>query len=287
MVLVGDNGDPATIGTYIDKIVKRFGLEDSRGVELPMEPGSMLTVEVFVEEPTESMITEMRSLIGSIGYSTTAVRFDISHAVSVLSRHLARPCTRVIEAAKRIQVTCGNAGFRRQVDVVCYKWMSSGRRAAICQRDHRSGRCLICDGCYSAKIPWGFYLIINLVNNGAVSWKSGLQSIVTLSSCEVEYVALCSEVCEVKYLRSLMRELGRKQAESTLIWEDNKAAILIAENEECRSADRSKHIDVRYTFVVQAVLEGSVRVRYTPSDMNCADQGGACGYIREAFEVVC
>jgi hypothetical protein len=125
------------------------------------------------------------------------------------------------------------------------------------------------------------------VNNGAVSWKSGLQSIVTLSSCEVEYVALCSEVCEVKYLRSLMRELGRKQAESTLIWEDNKAAILIAENEECRSADRSKHIDVRYTFVVQAVLEGSVRVRYTPSDMNCADQGGACGYIREAFEVVC
>ena len=28
----------------------------------------------------------------SIGYCATAVRFDISHAVSVLSRHLARPC---------------------------------------------------------------------------------------------------------------------------------------------------------------------------------------------------
>ena len=38
----------------------------------------------------------------------------------------------------------------------------------------------------------------------------------------------------MKYLRSLMRELGLKQAESTLIWEDNKAAILIAEN-ECSS----------------------------------------------------
>ena len=52
----------------------------------------------------------------------------------------------------------------------------------------------------------------------AVSWKSGgLQSIVTLSSCEAEYVALCSEVCEAKYLRSLMRELGHRQVESTLI----------------------------------------------------------------------
>ena len=75
----------------------------------------------------------------------------------------------------------------------------------------------------------------------------------------------------MKYLRSLMRELGHRQVESTLlIWEDNKAAILIAEN-ECSSAGRSKHIDVRYKFVAQAVTEGSVRVRYTPTDMNLAD----------------
>ena len=73
-------------------------------------------------------------------------------------------------------------------------------------------------------------------------------------------MALCSEVCEVKYLRSLMRELGLKQAESTLIWEDNKAAILIAEN-ECSSAGRSKHIDVRYKFVAQAVTGASTLVR--------------------------
>ena len=74
----------------------------------------------------------------------------------------------------------------------------------------------------------------------------------------------------MKYLRSLMRELGHKQAESTLIWEDNKAVILIAEI-ECSSAGRSKDIDVRYKFVAQAITEGSVRVRYTPTDMNLAD----------------
>ena len=46
--------------------------------------------------------------------------------------------------------------------------------------------------------------------------------IVTLS-CEAEYVALCSEVCEVQHLRSLIRELGHKEAQSTFIWEDTKA----------------------------------------------------------------
>jgi hypothetical protein len=209
------------------------------------------------------MITEMRSLIGSIGYCATAVRFDISHAGSVLRRHLARPCTKVIEAAKRIiKYLAGTRDF-------AVKWTSSAL-------EEEQGSANVIRGAVDAsfamdamtrKSHGGF---ITFVNNGAVSWKNGLQSIVTLSSCETEYVALCSEVCEVKYLRSLMRELGHKQAESTLIWEDNKAAILIAEN-ECSSAGRSKHIDVRYKFVAQAVTEGSVRVRYTPTDMNFAD----------------
>ena len=78
------------------------------------------------------------------------------------------------------------------------------------------------------------------------------------------------EFCQMKYLRALMRALGHKQQDSTLIWEDNKAAILIAEN-DCSSAGRSKHIDVRFKFVAQAVVEGAVRVRYTPTDLNLAD----------------
>jgi hypothetical protein len=220
------------MGTYIDKIVKRFGLEESRKFTTLMEPGFALTVEDFSEEPTESMITEMRSLIGSIGYCATAERFDISHAVSVLSRHLARPCTKVIEAAKRIiKYFAGTRDF-------AVKWTSSAL-----EEEQGSGNVIIgaVDASFAMdamtrKSHGGF---INFVNNGAVS-------------------------C----LRS--RELGHKKAESTLIWEDNKAAILIAEN-ECRSAGRSKHIDVRYKFVVEAVTEGSVRERYTPTDMNLAD----------------
>ena len=48
----------------------------------------------------------------------------------------------------------------------------------------------------------------------------------TLSSCEVEYVSLCSAVCEVKYLRALLYDLAYPQDEATLIWGDNKAAIV-------------------------------------------------------------
>ena len=112
---------------------------------------------------------------------------------------------------------------------------------------------------------------INFVNDGAVSWKSRLQGIVTLSSCEDEYIALCSEVCEVRYLRWLLRSLGFKQRESTVIWENNRSTILIAEN-ECSSAGRSKHIDIiRFKFVAQSIPDNIVRVRYTPTQTYLAD----------------
>ncbi len=57
---------------------------------------------------------------------------------------------------------------------------------------------------------------------------------------------------------------------STVIWEDNRSTILIAEN-ECSSAWRSKHIDIRYKFVAQTIAENIVHVRYTPTDTNLAD----------------
>jgi hypothetical protein len=68
----------------------------------------------------------------------------------------------------------------------------------------------------------------------------------------------------------LLRSLGFKQRDSTVIWEDNRSTILIAEN-ECSSAGRSKHIDIRYKFVAQTIADNIVRVRYTPTDTNLAD----------------
>ena len=93
---------------------------------------------------------------------------------------------------------------------------------------------------------------------------------VTLSSCESEFVALCSAILEVRYLRQFLNELGHKQEEPTLLWEDNKAAIIIAEG-ETSSAGRSKHIDVRFKHVAQSIREGVARVRYVSTKWNYAD----------------
>jgi hypothetical protein len=87
---------------YIERVAKRFGLEDTRTHTTPMEDGFEINETDFVEEPTEEMITLYRSLIGNIGYAAVTVRFDVSYVLSVLSRYLSRPNARLIDAAKRI-----------------------------------------------------------------------------------------------------------------------------------------------------------------------------------------
>jgi hypothetical protein len=87
-----------SMGGYIDKIGKPFGLAE-RWSDEPMDPRFVHTAADFVEKP---MISEYRSLIGSIGFAAVSVRYDISYAVSALSRHLARPNPKLINEAKRV-----------------------------------------------------------------------------------------------------------------------------------------------------------------------------------------
>lgn len=247
------------MGTYIDRIVKRFKSEDSKIFKTPMDPGFVLTKDDFKEEPTEDMRGLFRSLIGSIGYAATALRFDISFAVSALNKHLARPCQTVIDAAKRV---IKYLRYTRDFEI---KWWTE---AGVPSNELTGSVDASFANCPITRRSHGGW--INFCDNSPISWKSGLQPIISLSSCEAEYIALSLEVCEVKYLKAFLADLGYLQCTSTLIWEDNKTAILLAEN-MTSSASRSKHIDIKFKLVAEAVADGVVKIRYTPSIYNFAD----------------
>jgi len=252
-----------TTSAYIERIAKRFGLEETRLPDSPMDAGFEVVESDFDVPPTEEMVSLYRSLIGSIGYAATTVRFDVSYGLSVLSRFLAKPNDKLINAAKRI--------IKYLV-----KTKELGITWKITPEDRKAGFADVIFGAVDASFAMdpitrrshaGF---VTFNNHGLISWRSKLQSLVTLSSAEAEYVALADMICEVKYLRELARGLGFGQTEPTLIYEDNRAAILTAEA-ECSAGGRLKHVDVKYRFATEAVRNREVRVRYIPTTLNFAD----------------
>ncbi|MEI4861294.1 Ty1/Copia family ribonuclease HI, partial [Klebsiella pneumoniae] len=47
-----------------------------------------------------------------------------------------------------------------------------------------------------------------MLNNGAIAWKSQRQATVALSTMEAEYMALTEATKELKWVRTLLAELG-------------------------------------------------------------------------------
>ena len=70
---------------------------------------------------------------------------------------------------------------------------------------------------------------------------------------EAEYIAACECAKEAIWFRRVLADLGFPQQGPTTIWEDNRAAICFSKNPHDHG--RSKHIDVRYQFLRQHVME--------------------------------
>ena len=103
---------------------------------------------------------------------------------------------------------------------------------------------------------------------GVVTWSSKKQYIVTLSSTEAEYIAQTHAVKEVMYLYMFIQEIHRLDKLVTLNC-DNKGAITLSKDNKFHT--RTKHIDIHYHFVQEAVENRKIAVKYIPMDKNLAD----------------
>lgn len=103
----------------------------------------------------------------------------------------------------------------------------------------------------------------------AISWKSKKQPTVALSTCEAEYIGLANATQESMYLTQLLNGMDNKTYCCTKIHGDNQGAIALSKNPV--NKQRSKHIDVKYHFIRDALIEGKIDIVYCPSEDMVAD----------------
>jgi hypothetical protein len=123
-----------------------------------------------------------------------------------------------------------------------------------------------------------------------ISWASKLQSEITLSTTESEYIALSSAARELLPLRRVLQDIiqhsfihlpqtstdtiATPQFSTDLppssIFEDNSACIILA-NSESNFKPRTKHISLKYHHFRDHVASGSLRIIKVDSANNWAD----------------
>ncbi|KAH9695599.1 hypothetical protein KPL71_022832 [Citrus sinensis] len=237
--------------SYAKEILKRFKMNDCKPISTPVECGVKLSK---YDECEDIDPTFFKSLVGSLRY-LTCTRPDILYAVGLVSRYMENPKTTHFKAAKRIlRYIKGTINFG-----LLYSFSNDYKLIGYSDSDWGGD-------VDDRKSTTGF---VFFMGDTAFTWMSKKQPIVTLSTCEAEYVAATSSVCHAIWLRNLLKELSLAQEEPTEICVDNKSAIALSKNPVFH--DRSKHIDTRYHFIRECIARKEVQVKYVKSQDQAAD----------------
>ncbi|CEL99583.1 unnamed protein product [Vitrella brassicaformis CCMP3155] len=245
---------------YIEKILKRFRWEHSNPASTPVASGVKLSKDHCPSTPEEkewsaSMQAVYRQAVGTLLYLAVTTRPDISYAVKEVAMYCHNPGRKHWTAVKRIfrylKGTKDHGIIFKPGDV---NHLSVLGYADASHADLDNG-----------KSTGGFALYLG---GNLVSWRSRNQTLVALSTCEAEYIALNECARDLVFVRQLA-DFFRLPVQRAKLITDNRGAGSVSYNEEVKQ--RTRHILVRYHFVRDLVLKGQLCVHWIASSENTAD----------------
>jgi hypothetical protein len=245
---------------YTLDVLKRYGMENCDPVGTPMLPGLKLAKEQAPTTPEE--IEYMKKVpyinaVGSLMYLAIATRPDIAHAVGILARFSANPGIAHWKAVKHLlRYLKGTVNYG-----ITYSPTTTNPALFTTYSDADHG------GDPQTMKSTGAYVV--KMGTGAVDWQSKLQSIVTLSTTEAEYLSAVTAGQTILWYRNLFEELGYKSTDSSLLYIDNQSAIQVAKDPEHHG--RMKHLDLRTYWLRETVEEGKIKVQHLSTQDMPAD----------------
>ena len=102
-----------------------------------------------------------------------------------------------------------------------------------------------------------------------IAWRSKGMKSVELSTTEAEYMALSEVVKELKFIVQLLQTMNITVELPITVHVDNVGAIWLSNNRN--TGDRTKHIDIRTSFVEEYQEDGKIIIKFVKSEDNEAD----------------
>ena len=236
---------------YIEKVLKRFNMLESRPVSTPLDKGTKLrkgTLDQQIDNPEH-----YQSIIGSLMYAVTGTRPDLAHTISLLSQFNSCPNESHLVAVKHtLRYLNGTKDWK-----LFYPANQPLTLEGYADADYAT--------CLDTRRSFSRYLF--RIGEATISWKSRKQDCVATSTTEAEYIALSLATRQLQWLQKAFTDF-RLSVPSALRC-DNTGAISITENDQAN--DRTKHIDVHYHKIREEYRKGSFQLLQVATSDNLAD----------------
>ena len=110
---------------------------------------------------------------------------------------------------------------------------------------------------------------LTFVGGNLVTWRSKKQGVVARSSAEAEYRGMAKGVCELLWIKRLLKDLKIHPSAPMKLYCDNKAACDIAHNPV--QHDRTKHVEIDRHFIKEKLEAKIIEVPHVRSQDQLAD----------------
>ena len=245
---------------YLKGLLVKFNKDKLTPVSTPIELGIQLYKNE--EQANKEDISQFQQEVSSLIYLAIKTRGDIVYAVNRCARFMANPNKTHFRALNRIWKylnNCPNLG-------AYYNCNNNNILELRGYTDADWGGDII-----GRKSTSGYLF---LLNNNIISWLSMLQKTVALSSCEAEYMAFKEAIKELIYLNNLTSYFSNLlnipiNNKTPLLLTNSESALKLANNPEFHK--RSKHIDITYHFIREAILEKKANLVYVSTKNQLAD----------------
>jgi hypothetical protein len=233
---------------FTESILEKFGFSDAHPAHTPAADGLAIGKTTGLEKH------EMNTIVGALLWLSLNTRPDISYAVARLAQFVSEPTPVAYAMAARI------LRYLRGTLDYAISFSADARQPLQAFADADWA------GDSDRRSQSGF---IFMYAGGPIAWSSKKQSCVALSTAEAEIVAASSCVQDALWFTSLLSEFGLTPPHPITVFEDNEGAIALAETSV--TGKRTKHIDLRYSFINDAVKKGRVVLKKIDTKKNLAD----------------
>lgn len=244
---------------YLAETLKMFGMTDCKPSHVPSRGGD-INIERFGQHDDDAQPalfeapTVYRRAVGRLMYAMVSTRPDICFSVILAARFMAYP---TVEAWRYIKRLLRYVAATLDYGLVC--------------KSNPTSLVGYCDSDWAGDIGDRRSVSGYVVSYGGmiISWGCKKQTTVALSSTEAEYMSISDASKELLWVRALLASIGYPENSATTLHIDNKSAIALTSNP--RDHRRTKHIDIRFHFIRQQILDNVIAPVYIETRRQVAD----------------
>jgi len=231
-----------------------MNMQNSTSSTTPYSSGLSLDISL----PTDTALDEeqfpYKSAIGTLRYLVDSTRPDLAYVVGQLARASKKPTVRHWKHLKQIA--------RYIKGTVRHGLLyTSGMGELHAQSDSDFA------GCANTRQSTHGFLIY--YGNCLISWTSRRIKTVVQSTFAAEYIAASNAALHIKWLRTVLSTIDKKQPTATPLAMDNEAALKCTNGSA--PTKKSKYIDIRFHLIKQYVTDRIIHPFYLQSKKLAAD----------------